>query len=154
MTNASPARGAAAALLLTVLSVLPPAARAQVYKCPQANGTIGYQGTPCPGGARQAMPEPPGAASGPAPATSSLVADVQARNRRDNERQAWLDAHSHDKTPASMAACNAARHNLGVLREQRPVYSYDKKGNRVFVEDQDRAATIAATERSIADNCN
>jgi hypothetical protein len=50
-------------------------------------------------------------------------------------------------------ACNAARHNLGVLGEQRPVYSYDNKGNRNYVEDKDRAGRIAETQRLISENC-
>jgi hypothetical protein len=86
------------------------------------------------------------------PATSNLVADVQARNRRESQQQAYQDAHKNDKT-VNMAACNTARHNLGVLTEQRPVYSYDNKGNRVFVDDKDRANSIAETQRAIAASC-
>ncbi len=102
----------------------------------------------------QAPPSP--FAPAPAPtqtqSTSSLVADVQARNRRENSQQAALDAHRNDKVVNS-AACNTARGNLGVLNEQRPVYSYDNKGNRVYVEDKNRAATIAQTQQQISANC-
>ena len=200
MFKASPAWRVGAAMLIGALAAAPLAARAQVYKCPQANGTIGYQATPCPTNAKpaghptaaqlnaekaasptsrddkpyddpyassvgsrphpqapiiQAPPSPNGASPAPASAqqnSSSLVADVQARNRRENQQQAYQEAHKNDKV-VNMAACNSARHNLGILQEQRPVFSYDNKGNRVFVEDKDRANTIAETQRAIAANC-
>ncbi len=197
MIKASPAWGMGA-VLIGVLAAAPFAAQAQqVYKCPQANGTIGYQATPCPtndkppahptaaqlNAQRAAQPKddkpyddpyansvssrphpqapafvaPPSPfAPAPAPAqtqsTSSLVADVQARNRRENQQQAYQNAHRNDKV-VDTAACNTARRNLGVLNEQRPVYSYDNKGNRVYVDDKDRASTIAQTQQSIASYC-
>ena len=193
MFKASPALG------IVMLLAAPLAAQAQVYKCPQPNGTIGYQSTPCPVAAkpaphptaaqlnaqraaapqddkpyddpyRNSVSERPhsdvpsfgqGGANGSAssqarPAapqsTSSLVADVQARNRRENQQQAEADAHKNDKH-VNMAACNSARHSLGVLNEQRPAYSYDNKGNRVYVDDKDRANTTAQVQQSIAANC-
>jgi hypothetical protein len=197
MTHTSLAGGVGAALLVGALAGAPLAARAQVYKCLQANGTTGYQATPCPTGAKpparptaaqlnaqraaapgdakpyvdpyagsadarphseappaaQAQPSPWGAAPAPAGGnTSSLVADVQARNRRENQQQAYEQAHKDDKR-VDMAACNSARHNLGVLSEQRPVFRYDNKGNRVFVEDNDRARTIAEAQKVIAATC-
>ncbi len=197
MFKASLARGLGAAALLGVLAGVPLAAQAQVYKCTQPNGTVGYQATPCPTGEKppsrptaaqlnaqraaapkddkphedpyansansrphpqapavQAWPSSADSAPPPAPAqnTSSLVADVQARNRRENQQQAYQEEHKNDKK-VNMAACNTARHNLGVLNEQRPVFSYDNKGNRVFVDDKDRANAIAETQRSVAANC-
>ena len=200
MSKASPAWSVGAAMLIGVLAAAPFAARAQVYKCPQANGTIGYQATPCPTNAKpaghptaaqlnaekaaspkpkddkpyddpyatsvssrphpqapatQAAPWPAGGSPPPAAPqqnSSSLVADVQARNRRENQQQAYQEAHKNDKV-VNMAACNTARHNLGVLQEQRPVFSYDNKGNRVFVEDKDRANNIADAQRAITASC-
>lgn len=197
MFKASPAGGLGAAALIGVLAGLPLAAQAQVYKCAQANGTVGYQGTPCPthdkpaerpttaqrnaqqpatprndkpyddpyaksadspGNAQarspQAPPSPIGVASAQPQSTSTsrLVAEVQARNRRDAQQQAWKDAHGNDKA-VNLGACNAARYNLPILKEQRPVYSYDKTGNRAYVEDKDRAAKIAETQRTIAATC-
>jgi hypothetical protein len=199
MFKASPARCLCAASLVGVLAGQPLAALAQVYKCPQANGTVGYQGTPCPThdkpaarptmaqlNAQQAAaprndkpfddpyaksvdspahPDTPSAQAPPPPtsvarapakpqetSTSRMVADVQARNRREAEQQAYQQAHQNDKV-VNMAACNSARHDLGVLNVQQPVFSYDNKGNRVYVEDKDRAARIADTQRTISTSC-
>lgn len=198
MFEASPSRRVGAAVLVGVLAGAPLAAQAQIYKCTQANGSVGYQSTPCPSGTKPAghptaaqlnagqaaaprdnkpyddpyassvdsrphsqapavqAPASPFAPAQPAAATqntSSLVADVQARNRRENQQQAYQEAHKNDRTAANAAACASAQHNLGVLKEERPVYSYDSKGNRVFVEDKDRAGTIAQTQQAVAANC-
>jgi len=193
MFKASPVWRIDAVLFVAALSALPLAAHAQVYKCVQPNGTIGYQSTPCPTKDEPAArptavqlnaqrgtapkdekpyddpyatsassrphaqapvfqaPSPPNDAA-QEKKTSNLTAEVQARNRRENQQQAYQEAHKNDKT-VDMAACNGARRNLGVLNEQRPVYSYDNKGNRVFVEDKDRANRIAEAQRSIAASC-
>ena len=182
-----------------LLAALPLAARAQVYKCPQAHGSTGYQSTPCATGApagnhptaaelnaaRAAQPPaesrpfvdvyanpvnerphpaiPPLQASFPAPppapapagaATSQLVADVQARNREDGKRNAFNAAHREEISAARQTNCNLARHNLGVLNDQRPVFSYDNKGNRQYVEDKDRAGATAQAQADVSSNCN
>ncbi len=193
MFKSLPARGIEAVLLAAALSAAPLAAWAQVYKCVQANGTIGYQSTPCPTNDKppahptvaqlnaqrgappkdarphddpyastsisRPQPQAPAFQAPPSPndatptqKTSSLVADVQARNRRESQQQAYQEAHKNDKK-IDMAACNGARHNLGILNEQHPVFSYDDKGNRVFVEDKDRASRIAEAQRSITASC-
>ena len=200
MLKPSPACSLGAAMLIAALASAPLAARAQVYKCIQANGSVGYQSTPCPTGAKpaphataaqlnaqdaarpkddkpyddpyknstseraQPTAPPSGAGTVNAPvrpqtrpeeqkSTSSLVADVQARNRRENQQQAYAEAHKDDMTSGRAQACNSARHNLGVLSEQRPAYSYDNKGNRVFIEDNDRAAALARAQQQVAENC-
>jgi hypothetical protein len=182
-----------------LLAALPWLAQAQVYKCPQANGTTGYQSTPCATGAkpsnhptaaelnaaRAAQPAaearpfsdpyatpvdarphptmpplqssfkaPPAPPAPPAPTGSQLTADVQARNKADNQRQAAEEAHRKDNSVARQVNCNTARHNLGVLKEQRPVFAYDNKGNKQYVEDKDRAGALAKAEADVASNCN
>ena len=195
MSKAWPSRRLDAVLLAALLAAAPLMSHAQVYKCVQANGTTGYQSTPCASGAQpvgrptvaqlnsqrasapkdakpyddpyagdassRSHPQAPALQAPPAGdevdpvtgrSTSRLVADVQARNRRENEQQAWQDAHKNDKR-VNIAACNAARYNLGILNEQRPVFSYDEKGNRVYVEDKDRSSKIAETQRTITNAC-
>jgi hypothetical protein len=194
---ACPGRRGHAVLLLAALAVAPFAARAQIYKCAQANGTTSFQSTPCPTGSKPpAHPtaaqlnaqrpvtkdekpyddpyangtgsrpreqaadvqaptssnDAPPAPAAPATKTSNLVAEVQARNRRENEQQAYQDAHRNDKS-VNMAACNSARRNLGILSEQHPVFTYDNQGNRVYVEDKDRASRIAEAQRAVSANC-
>lgn len=90
----------------------------------------------------------PGAA--PAPDTSSLVADVQARNRLERKQAAFNEAHPSEQR---IANCQTARSNVNVLNVQRPVYTSDDKGNRTYVEDKDRPAAIATAQQQVGDNC-
>ncbi len=85
---------------------------------------------------------------------------VAARARRcpgaqrlENKQQAFDEAHKNDPSPQRIANCQTARNNVNVLDEQRPVYSYDDKGNHKYVEDKDRAAALATAQRQVSDNC-
>lgn len=53
-----------------------------------------------------------------------------------------------------MQRCNFARQQLGVTKELRPIYSHDSKGDRQYVPDDNRQATIAAAERRVNAECN
>ena len=54
MFKTSPASRIATLLAVGALAAAPLAARAQVYKCPHAGGSVAYQSTPCPTDARPA----------------------------------------------------------------------------------------------------
>ena len=41
-----------------------------------------------------------------------------------------------------------------MAKTERPIFSYDNKGNRQYVNDADRAATVTAAERRVAEECN
>jgi len=197
MFKASPACGIVATLLLVAAASSPIAAQAQVYKCPQANGTVGFQGTPCANTAKPAArpsaadlnaqrAQQPAAATPyedpyatnvnsrphpvapttqapmapeprtPQPATpqSTIVADVKARNERDARQQAAQAAHDQNDHAARQQRCNDAVHNVDVLRQQRPVYTLDNKADRHYVDDKDRARTLADAEQQMAAACN
>ncbi|MBI5277488.1 MAG: hypothetical protein HY854_13615 [Burkholderiales bacterium] len=49
--------------------------------------------------------------------------------------------------------CGTARENLAILKEQRPVYTYDGKGNKKYIEDKDRPGEIALWQREVSDAC-
>ena len=52
-----------------------------------------------------------------------------------------------------MQRCNYARQQLGVAKAERPIYSYDNKGERQYVSDENRKATVAAAEKRVAEDC-
>lgn len=54
-----------------------------------------------------------------------------------------------------MQRCNYARQQLGVVKtEGAKIYAHDNKGERQYVKDENRQATIAAAERRVAAECN
>lgn len=136
-------------LVIAALLLASPLAHAEAYRCKQANGTVAFQDHPCQNGASGGIVTLPTAqgyapvAVGPPPpsdkgrandAVKAFNASVAAQNRA--------------------ARCNSARRELGVLKEQRPVYHRDNDGNRVYMEDKDRLGAIAAAQQQVEGNCD
>lgn len=151
-------------VLFVVAAAVPPLASAQAYKCKQANGSLSFQEQPCAVGSSgapialrpvtgaYAEPDVPGASKTPARARASNDPNVDYQRRLADEQtkaqNEQIRAHNR------MVGCNAARQQLGVLKESRPVYSYNNKGERVFVADENRPAQISSAERRVAELCN
>jgi len=150
-----------------LLAALPFAVRAQVYKCPQANGSTGYQATPCatstrPAGhpsaaelnaARQAQaPAEPAPFSdpyknavntrpqGPGPLKPSVASPTDGLRRIDNDDE-------------RRRACTLALNNEAVLSRPSHAYSYDKSGNRNDVMDMDKPRLLAEARALEARYC-
>lgn len=136
-----------AALCLTV----PVLALAGPYKCTGADGKVSFQDQPCQAGTTggEIVIKAPQPADGVRPAPrpySRPAADTAARDAA---------AARNDQIEAQNRAsrCNVARQNLGRLKEQRPVFRYDNKGERQYLDDAARQSGITAAERSVAENC-
>ncbi|MES2581251.1 MAG: hypothetical protein V4627_00920 [Pseudomonadota bacterium] len=50
--------------------------------------------------------------------------------------------------------CNSEMQQLDVVKNGRIIYTNDKQGNRLYVEDADRQSRIAAAQRKVASACN
>lgn len=151
--------------LLFVLC-LPLLAHAEAYKCKQPNGTVSFQEEPCPvgtkGSAITLKPIPGGTTEAPAapakgkpkkfdPADTPQNKELEAKRRRAQEE---VDAHNQEVAAHNKAQrCNSARQQLGVLKEPRPVYRYNDKGERQYVGDENRQAETAAAEKRVAEAC-
>jgi hypothetical protein len=64
----------------------------------------------------------------------------QGNNRYNDEVKAYNRAQR----------CNQARQQLGVVKAGRPAYRLDNAGDQYYIEDQSRAAEIAAAEQRVA----
>lgn len=150
------------ALFILILAVLvaPRCALAEMYKCKHPDGKTSFQDNPCEKGSEGTPvyiddPSPaydPSAKSraptlnkkaGKAPESRTPIADegVRQRNRQ-------LEAENR------AMRCSGARRNLEVLKRERPVFSYDKQGKRVYVEDSNRQSEVAAAQQQVAEACN
>ena len=147
-------------MLVAILLVLPPsAASAEAFRCKQADGKVSFQDQPCQAGASsssvkvrepatsaelsQPHPTRPARAVTP-PHNNAPKAEANEDIRAANQR---IEAHNRG------IRCDRAKRNLGVLKEQRPVYRYDQKGERQYVDDSARAAEVSAAQRAVAANC-
>ena len=143
--------------------LVPMAATAQAYKCKQPNGKTSFQDQPCDEGSKggpviisdpspsSGMPAPVAPKGTAPPSTKRDKIPDTSRNQADEalkERNRQLEAENR------AMACSQARRNLSVLQVQRPVYSTDKNGNKVFVEDANRQSEIAAAQQRVAESCS
>ncbi|KRC27078.1 hypothetical protein [Acidovorax sp. Root217] len=156
----------AAAVAALALTAAASPAWAQTYKCTQPDGKTAFQDQPChmSGGTGGSVhikvtppssdPLPPSASparqrspyagsTGAGTGTSTQTADAQAAQQARQQAEA-LNRSSR---------CNSARSNLGALKAQRPVFQYDNKGEKQYLDDSKRQSEMAAAQRGVAENC-
>jgi len=147
------------AILFAVLALASPSAAAEMFKCKRPDGKTSFQDSPCEKGAESSPVivndpspsyDPDARAKAPtlapkskAPQSLTPLADETLRQRN---RQLEVDNRRMH--------CSAARRDVEVLKKQRPVYSYDKSGKKVYVEDSDRAAELSAAQQRVSEACN
>jgi hypothetical protein len=155
-------------LLCALLMLLPIAATAEAYKCKRPDGKISFQDQPCePGstGAPMILQDPSPTYDPPAPKAPSaperagkrdkVAPQEKANNQALKDRNSELEANNKAlEAKNRQLACNSARRSLGALRTQLPAYQLDEHGNRKFVEDENRAAEIAAAQKRADEACN
>jgi len=167
MSKALSARGRAAALI-GLLAGLSLPALAQVHKCTQPDGSIGYQSAPCTAG--DASPPPRVTA---AQLNAARHAQEQARARVETDTYAD-SPNSRPRAPGKQKpsvaspfaedarivtdedrrrACTVALNNEAVLSHPDKAYSFDRAGNRKDVAEPDRDALLATAKRNQAKYC-
>ncbi|MDP3857484.1 MAG: DUF4124 domain-containing protein [Stagnimonas sp.] len=146
-------------LCLLALS-LPTPVSAGLYRCKQIDGRTRFQDVPCSTEAARAN----GAVDGADSAASALsispgitvykhtkqaqpVVEPPRAEDRVSALNRKLDAHN------KAVDCDQARHNLGVLSEQRPVYRYDDKGERQYIDDADREREVVVARQRVSQSC-
>lgn len=149
-----------AATFLTLFLLALPAAEAGLNKCTKPDGSVLYQAEPCPNGApatrvtsQPLMGSPAGT---PRPQTGRSIDSLKSPRAAEQERAEEQAQQEAEKIKAHnrQVLCARARRNLAVLREQVPVFTYNEKGEKVYVENDDRPARIAEAERAVSDVCN
>ena len=151
---------------LALLLCSPLVAQAQVYKCKQADGSLHFQSSPCPAGASSSTVAMPPAAREPARGANQDSTDArktyqirkspqELAQEKDRQRAEQESKRYNDEVKAYNRAqrCNHARQQLGVVKAGRPAYRLDNAGDRHYIEDQNRAAEIAAAEQRVAAEC-
>ena len=148
------------ALMTALLLIcLPLTASAQMYRCTQPDGKVGFQDRPCQTGStgEQIEVRPPSLLGDPEEARK--VAAESARKREFAAQQQISEELAADRkaraeAPRRRYLCDSARYNMTGLKAQRPVYSTDEKGNKQYLPDSAREAEIRATQRVIDENCD
>lgn len=108
---------------------------------------------------------PPAHVAAPAPASVQAQAKPApaakaapgAAPKKENEQKLAADKVEADnakiRAKNKHIECDNERQRLAVMKEGRPVYTVDNKGNRNFISDPQRDAAIADAEKRIARAC-
>ena len=123
----------------------------QIYKWVDDKGVTQYTTTPPPTGKAQAIKTAPASPAPAAPAPRAKTwqeQEIEYRARQVEHAEAeHKEKRAQQDTARRHAACITAQRDLRNLKEQRPVYVQDEKGERQFLDDAQRASA----ERKIRD---
>ncbi len=138
------------------LAALPLATHAQIMKCVGAGGRVEFAAS-CPPGTKAentGIRNEPAAA--PAGSQKSMAErDAEFRKRQTDQQEAAKKAEEKNQETADRKKnCETAQSYLRSLQSGIRIGKTDPKtGERVFLEDNERAAEIARAQRAADTNC-
>ena len=138
------------------------AAWAQMYKWTDADGKVRYGDTPPPGVKATPIKGP----SAPPPPTASVPANPAAKDqkpltpeqafrKRQQEREEAdkKSAQARQDADIKRANCDAATAQLRTLQSGVRMSTINAQGERVYVEDDQRAQETARAQQAVAEWC-
>ena len=150
--------------LLTIVSMLmlAVAAQAGVTRWVDAEGKVHYSDQPPPRTAKsqksldlKSGPALPQATPDSKGGEKSLAEkELESRKRRvQAEETAAKQAKDQEEANSRKANCEQARNQLQALQEGQRVSKFNEKGERVFLEDNDRAKAIEEAKKTADSWC-
>jgi hypothetical protein len=143
-------------IVVLALALLPVAVHAQIMKCVGAGGRVEFAAS-CPPGTKA---ENTGIRNAPAAASSNqqkslAERDAEFRKRQADQQEAAKKAEEKTQETTDLRKnCDAAQSYLRSLQSGNRIGKTDPKtGERVFLEDNERAAEIARAQRAADTNC-
>lgn len=142
--------------VVCLCAALPWAAAAAMYKWVDEKGVTHYSESPPPDGKASRVelpPIPPAAAS---PDENWKERDLEFRRRRLEKEQAdeRADAAAKQADAVRKERCLESRRRLDILQAERPVYRVNERGERVYLEDQERAGEIEKWRKQADTYCD
>ena len=138
------------ALAILILA-LAPFASAQLYKWVDKDGKVHYSDQPPPAQASKQINVAPGPA---APAPSALARDKALDKDRSEAKDAAKKAEDKEKIARQkQEECDRARSYLKGLENGGRFVTFDAKGERVFMEQDQIDAEMAKARRNVEEAC-
>jgi hypothetical protein len=157
-------------LILAVALAFSGGAAAQLYKWKDANGRTRYGDTPPPGVNATQLRNGPASGYAPPPAPASEARDEkngkaakeekltpeQAFQKRQKERAAAEEKAAKERAEAEgkRQNCQAAQTQLRILESGQRVSTVNTAGERVYMDDGQRAAETARAQKAVSDWCS
>lgn len=126
-----------------------------IFKWVDEHGVTHYSaGNPKDQKAQQVKVQPASRATENAPQQSTLRTWEATENMKKNKQRREQQEEAENQLKEEKASrCENARQRLGVLQDQIPVYSRNKKGEREYWDDNTREEEIKRTKEEISNNC-
>jgi len=150
-------------ILLLTFSIM---ANAEVHRWVDENNHIHYSDQPPPPSTnakklRSTSSSNEAAESGPStgkdtPAAPKTIAEREAELKKTQQAKkeaADKDAKKQADEEATKAYCATAQQNLRALQEGIRVIEFDAKGERSYIDDEQRKQRIAKTQEEISKRC-
>ena len=152
MMNASALRHIGPVAVLVGLFTAP--AFADIYKCTDANGKTQYTDKPCAGESSVFTPRKAPVADEDNDArmhkTHKLLNALEAERNQEKKAAAEQQAEKERR----QRNCNNARDRYRAITQASRVYELDKDGNRVVMNDAQRAQSTERARAEVAHWCN
>lgn len=145
-------------LALLLICAAPMASAQSIYSWKDASGRVHYSDNPPPDAQARKLREAPIApsrAAGQPPAQESYVEKEQAFRKRRAEAAESEEKARRDEVQEKnrQMVCSGLRQQLAGLESGQRIARFADNGERVFMEDDERAAEIEKTRASIDKNC-
>jgi hypothetical protein len=142
-----------ALLHFSALAAVAILAHAQVYKWVDEKGVTHYGESPPQGKQATELQSKPG---GLGPGSPASTEDLQQKDREFRQRK--IQSQEAQERQQQQAArrqeqCNQQRDLLARLKQGGRSYEMNEKGERVYLEDAERASAIARQEKLVAEQC-
>lgn len=146
------ARIAGSVMLLMLMTAAP--VSAGVYKCTDENGRVQYTDTPCGESAttfrKSTAPATPSASPDARMQKTQRLLDAMQSERNDEKR---LAAEAKAEKEKRKRNCGVARDRYRRLTTASHLYDVDEEGNRVVLNDSQRAQSEARAKADVARWC-
>jgi hypothetical protein len=147
--------------LLALGAAFAATALAQQYKWVDQDGKVRYGDTPPPGVQATPLKPPPSgpASAAPAPAakkdSAKDLSPEAAFRKRQLERQQGEEKAAKERTDAEAKRvnCEQSQASLRSLQSGQRISSTNAAGERIFIDDEQRAKEIERTQRAVNDWC-
>jgi hypothetical protein len=145
------------ALLSLSLALLAFPVAAQMYKWVDEKGVAHFSETPPPDGKATKIEVKPATGNPiPAPVPDWKQKDLEARQQRIQKEQQEKqgEAQAQNQAAARRSRCLESQRQLDIVRRPRPVYQMNDKGEKVYLEDEQREREIAGWQANVKKYCD
>jgi hypothetical protein len=145
-------------IAIACLALLPVAVAAQtMYKWVDEKGVTHFSETPPPDGGKAAKitvnPTPPSAPVPPPPDYRQKELDARGMKVQKEQKEKQISQEEAQAQSLKKGRCLEAQRQVLVLAMQRPVFTTNAKGEKVYVEDEERQAQVKKWQDRVKEFC-